>query len=102
MHPPLLPVKTVTACADNHMAELDQVSASQVQWTAARREVRLIWLQLPELLTHRHLWVRKAASRLLGLAFADSSIGERPTLACTVFRQSPTPNQLCCSRHCCR
>ena len=48
-------------------------------------EVRLIWLQLPELLTHRHLWVRKAASRLLGLAFADSSIGERPTLACTFF-----------------
>ncbi|BDA46528.1 probable small subunit processome component 20 homolog [Coccomyxa sp. Obi] len=51
-------------------------SPAQVRWAAKSGEVREVWLQLPQLLTHRHLWVRKAASRLLGLAFADSGIGE--------------------------
>ncbi len=39
-------------------------------------------MQLPQLLTHRHLWVRKAASRLLGRAFADSGIGEHTLRTC--------------------
>lgn len=48
----------------------------QVRWGGQRAEVRAVWLEVPRLLSHRHLWVRKAASRLLGLAFADPAIGE--------------------------
>ena len=35
-----------------------------------------LWLALPTLLSHGHLWVRKAVLRLLCLGLSDSTLGE--------------------------
>ncbi|KAK9818396.1 hypothetical protein WJX72_012002 [[Myrmecia] bisecta] len=43
---------------------------AQVGWQAGET-VRQLWQAVSALLLHRHLWVRKAAARLMGLAFAN-------------------------------
>ena len=48
----------------------------QVAYSAASS----LWLVLPSLLTHAHLWVRKAVLRLLSLGLSDSTLGEGPLL----------------------
>ena len=35
-----------------------------------------LWLVLPPLLTHAHLWVRKAVLRLLSSGLSDITLGE--------------------------
>ena len=47
---------------------------TQVAFSAASS----LWLVLPSLLTHAHLWVRKAVLRLLSLGLSDSTLGENP------------------------
>ena len=44
----------------------------QVSFSAAHS----LWLVLPALLTHAHLWVRKAALRLLCLGMCSPALGE--------------------------
>jgi U3 small nucleolar RNA-associated protein 20 len=48
----------------------------QVQWApGASEQVQRMWLALPGLLLAAHAWVRTAACRLLGHAFADAATG---------------------------
>ena len=47
---------------------------AEVRW-AAGAEVQALWLAAGRLLLDRHAWVRRAAGRLLGAAFADAKIG---------------------------
>ena len=44
----------------------------QVSFSAAQS----LWLVLPALLSHAHLWVRKAALRLLCLGMSSPALGE--------------------------
>lgn len=47
-----------------------------MRWTpGAAEDVQEVWRVLPGLLSAGHVWVRKAASRLLGHAFADKATG---------------------------
>ena len=51
-------------------------NTQQVRWTPeAAEDVQDVWRALPGLLSAGHVWVRKAASRLLGHAFADKATG---------------------------
>ena len=50
----------------------------QVSFSGAQR----LWLVLPALLTHAHLWVRKAVLRLLCLGMSDPALGE--PVSCSV------------------
>ncbi len=47
---------------------------AEVRW-AAGPDVQALWLAAGRLLLDRHAWVRRAAGRLLGAAFADAKIG---------------------------
>jgi hypothetical protein len=47
-----------------------------------------LWLALPALLSHGHLWVRKAVLRLLCLGLSDSTLGE--------LTRSPALAHPCC------
>ena len=47
---------------------------TEVRW-AAGPDMQALWLAAGRLLLDRHAWVRRAAGRLLGAAFADSKIG---------------------------
>ncbi len=55
--------------------------------------VQGVWVAVAAQVLHSHLWVRGAAARLLGLAFADSSIGTHlpplPLLFWTLTAPSP-------------
>ena len=50
---------------------------AEVRW-AAGEDVQALWLAAGRLLLDRHAWVRRAAGRLLGAAFADAQIGVCP------------------------
>ena len=50
-----------------------------MRW-AAGADVQALWLAAGRLLLDRHAWVRRAAGRLLGSAFADAKIGVLPAL----------------------
>ena len=60
---------------------LEQASSMQMQvsFSAAQN----LWLVLPALLTHAHLWVRKAALRLLCLGVSSPALGEPVSCCCT-------------------
>ncbi len=47
---------------------------ANIRW-AAGPDVQALWLATGRLLLDRHAWVRRAAGRLLGAAFADAKIG---------------------------
>lgn len=48
--------------------------AAQLAWAQGGR-VHQLWTTILLLLLHRHLWVRKVAARLVGVALADGAIG---------------------------
>ena len=51
-----------------------------------------LWLALPQLLTHAHLWVRKAVLRLLSLGLSNSTLGAQFLHHCTAWQGSTTTN----------
>lgn len=64
---------------------LERLAASApgaLAWSQGSR-VQALWAALPPLLLHRHLWVRKAAGRLIGVALAA------PDVAPGFFGKSP-------------
>ena len=56
----------------------------QLYW-ANGVSLQQLWAQVPELTLHEHLWIRKLAVDLLGLAFADETLCKLPT----IFNSSP-------------
>ena len=55
----------------------------QVQWRQGD-VVREVWVAVSRQTLHPHMWVRGAAARLLGLAFADAAIGELFHWGCAI------------------
>ena len=51
-------------------------SASNVRLQVSFSAAQSLWLVLPALLAHAHLWVRKAALRLLCLGMSSPALGE--------------------------
>lgn len=47
----------------------------QLRWSVGRQP-QLLWETVPQLLLHRHLWVRKLAADLLGMGLADPGVCE--------------------------
>jgi len=51
------------------------VAPDQLAWGSGGDAGRDCWVATQRLLLHRHVWVRKAAGRAVGMALADASIG---------------------------
>ena len=66
-----------------------QVSEGSKYLQVAYSAASSLWLVLPLLLTHAHLWVRKAVLRLLSLGLSDSTLGEGSVPWCAAWMARP-------------